>query len=311
MTSETGAMESAQHAPRNASPGFYRFAFGESEITVLSDGHFHFPTDVLAIDDPLEVQGYGVDPYMREAYFRSRLVPSDHIPLQASPVLIDKGSRRTLVDSGWGAGEESPPTGGRLGQSLEATGVSPGSIDQVALTHAHPDHAWVGAGEERVDSQRNEHMMRLYPETDEEIRRMAARCIPYCHSAIMFRRSLLDEGLNYDPSGSLMSDFVFFIEVARLHKVANLPEVLVRRHIRDESYYQRRFNRGMQNRRLARLSLRAVRELDLPKRYCFYPLARLAYPYIPNGPKRLVRRVAGLAEEAARGGQGEGTERAP
>lgn len=179
---------------------------------------------------------------------------------------------------------------------------------QAAFLDAHPDHAWVGAGEERVDTQRGEHMMRLYPETDAEVRRMAARCIPYCHSAIMFRRSLLDEGLNYDASGSLMSDFVFFIAVARLHKVANLPEVLVRRHIRDESYYQRRFNRGMQNRRLARLSSWAVRELELPKRYYFYPLARLAYPYIPNGPKRLVRRVAGLAEQVARGGHGEGTE---
>lgn len=168
---------------------------------------------------------------------------------------------------------------------------------QAAFLDAHPDHAWVGAGEERVDTQRGEHMMRLYPETDAEVRRMAARCIPYCHSAIMFRRSLLDEGLGYDPNGSLMSDFVLFIEVAKRHKVANLQEVLVRRYIRDESFYQRRFTRAVQNRRLARLSARAVREFRLPKRYYLYPLARLAYPYVPNGAKRLARRLSGLPEE--------------
>lgn len=167
---------------------------------------------------------------------------------------------------------------------------------QVAFLDANPDHAWVGAGEERVDTQRSEHMFRLYPERDGDVRRMAARCIPYCHSAVMFRRSLVDEGLNYDPNGSFMSDFVFFIEVAKRHKVANLPEVLVRRHIRDESFYQRTYKTRVQNRRLSRLSARAIREFGLPPHNYAYPLARLAYPYVPTPLKRLVRRGGGLVE---------------
>jgi len=136
-----GALRKDASATETPSPGFYRFAFGELEITVLSAGHFHYPPYIVAVDDPVEIQAYNADPETREEYFRSRLVPSDLIPLQQSPVLIDSGNQRTLVDSGHMAGADwTPPTAGRLGPSLEAAGISPGSIDQVVLTHAHPDH---------------------------------------------------------------------------------------------------------------------------------------------------------------------------
>lgn len=172
---------------------------------------------------------------------------------------------------------------------------------QSAFLDAYPDHAWVGCAEDREDTQRNEIFTRVYPRDDADIRRMAAKCIPYCHSAVMFRRSLLGEGLNYDPAQPFLIDFEFFLRVAARHKVANLPDPLVKRYVRDESYFQSRFSTARQNRRLALLCARAVREFGLPPRYYLYPLARLIYPWLPNALKRRVRGTQGLVESRDHG----------
>jgi glycosyltransferase EpsE len=167
---------------------------------------------------------------------------------------------------------------------------------QVAFLEKHPDYGWVGSGEEREDSQRNEHVMRLYPETDEAIRRQAAKCIPYCHSAVMFRRELVLGGVNYDPAQKYLIDFEFFLRVAKRCKVANLPEVLVKRRLRNESYFQANFTRARQNARLAWLCGKAIRQFGLPLSCYMFPLARLGYPLVPNFLKRRVRANSGLIE---------------
>ena len=167
---------------------------------------------------------------------------------------------------------------------------------QVAFLDAHPEVAWIGCGEERRDTQRGETAERLYPTTDAAIRRMAARCIPYSHSGVTFRRSLRGEGLNYDPSVPYLIDFEFFLRVAERHRVANLDEVLVMRRLRGESFFQSRFKRRAQNRALARLSARAVRRFGLPVWHLGYPLARLGYDLMPHGLKQRLRRAAGLTE---------------
>lgn len=127
---------------KSQSPGFYRFAFGEMDVTVLSDGYFYYPPEDVGLDDPVEVQAYGVDPETREEYFRSRRLPTDRIPLQVNSVLIDSGDQRTLVDPGVVHPIELAPMMGRLGHSLKAAGIAPESIDQVLLTHAHADHMY-------------------------------------------------------------------------------------------------------------------------------------------------------------------------
>lgn len=167
---------------------------------------------------------------------------------------------------------------------------------QVAFLDEHPEVAWLGCGEERRDTQRGETAERFYPTTDKAIRRMAARCIPYSHSGVTFRRSLRDEGLNYDPSVPYLIDFEFFLRVAEHHEVANLGDVLVMRRLRDESFFQSRFKRRAQNRALARLSAGAVRRFGLPVWHLGYPLARLGYDLVPNGLKQRLRRAAGLTE---------------
>lgn len=167
---------------------------------------------------------------------------------------------------------------------------------QAAFLDAHPDVAWLGCGEERCDTQRGEHAIRLYPQDDAAIRAMAARCIPYSHSGVMLRRAIVAEGLNYDPWQSCLIDFDLFLRVASRHRVANLPEPLVLRRLRDDSFFQSRFRRRAQNRALARMQADAVRRFALPARFHLFPLVRLGYDLVPDRAKRLLRRMAGLRE---------------
>jgi glycosyltransferase EpsE len=168
---------------------------------------------------------------------------------------------------------------------------------QFALFESDSDLAWVGCGEERIDSQRNEHINRLFPADDSEIRKQCAKCIPYCHSGVMFKKSLIDEGINYDPEQPYMIDFHLFLRVAEKYKVANVPEVLMKRYVRDESFYQDKYSTGKQNKRLAWHCMRAVKLFKLPFWYNIYPLARLIYPYLPIPVKRIVRKKQGLSEK--------------
>lgn len=114
---------------RGSAPGFYRFRLGAFELTVLSDGHFGLPAELFAPEVASE---------RRAAFYESRRLPADLIPMAANPVVIAAGDRRILVDAG--TGNELPSTTGRLAASLAAAGISASSIDTVVLTHAHGDH---------------------------------------------------------------------------------------------------------------------------------------------------------------------------
>ena len=187
---------------------------------------------------------------------------------------------------------------GRYVANLDADDEAlPGRLaKQAAYLDAHPECGWLGTGERRVDLDTGETVDRTLPTTDAAVRRLSARCIPYVHSSVMFRRSLVERGVNYDPAQAFMQDFEFFLRAAAVCGVANLPEVLVMRRIRRASFYQSSLKKGRYNRRLSALSARAVRQFGLPPWSLVYPAARLGYIYVPEPLRRVIRRVGGLTD---------------
>jgi glyoxylase-like metal-dependent hydrolase (beta-lactamase superfamily II) len=109
----------------------YAFQHGSFHVTVLSDGHFGLPAEIVAPDaSPAEW-----------AEIERRLGGSAGIVrANANIPLIRSGNDLILVDVGGGG--KFQPTEGQLAHAVSAAGYDKGAITKVLLTHAHPDHLW-------------------------------------------------------------------------------------------------------------------------------------------------------------------------
>jgi glyoxylase-like metal-dependent hydrolase (beta-lactamase superfamily II) len=113
---------------KTQAPGYYRMMLGDFEITAISDGTVDLPmTDLLkGMPKP------ALDKTFAEAYLK--------VPVETSVngFLINTGSKLILIDSG--AGGLFGPTLGRFVANLKAAGYQPEQVDEIYVTHMHPDH---------------------------------------------------------------------------------------------------------------------------------------------------------------------------
>lgn len=106
----------------------YRRKLGSYEITVLADGYIDLPHGVWA----------NVSPEDMDAHLRDAFLPAGYIRNGVNAYLINTGERLILIDSG-GRDLFGPNTGLFPG-NLADVGVKPEDIDQIMVTHVHPDH---------------------------------------------------------------------------------------------------------------------------------------------------------------------------
>lgn len=174
----------------------------------------------------------------------------------------------------------------------------PGRFEkQVSFLRQNEKVGVVGSDYLRIDDIRDKNHIRGYPKKDKKIRRAMSKYIPIAHSSVMFRRRAVVEVGGYNESLSDHEDLDLWIRVAKNWKLANIPEPLIVRHIRSDSYWHRNFSRHARNVHLAKLNARAVKELSLPFYYYVFPLARLAYSWLPIRLKRTVRHLLSDIEE--------------
>jgi len=119
----------AAPAKGGQAPGFYRTMVGNIQVTSLLDGGTEFANDLFADAKPETLSGAKKDNFLDEA---------KPFPGYVNGFLINTGSRLILVDTG---ARGSGPNVGRLINNLASAGVRPDDIDDVIITHAHPDHA--------------------------------------------------------------------------------------------------------------------------------------------------------------------------
>jgi glyoxylase-like metal-dependent hydrolase (beta-lactamase superfamily II) len=119
----------AKEAPAGAqAPGIYRLKVGDYEITVFNDGTAALP-----------VKYYSGDPEGAARLLKEAFAPSTEMaPTSFNAWLINTGNKLILVDTGYSTA--IGPVAGHLPKALAAANVNPADIDDVVITHVHPDH---------------------------------------------------------------------------------------------------------------------------------------------------------------------------
>ena len=113
---------------KTQAPGYYRMMLGDFELTALSDGTVKLPVkDLLTNTTPGKV-----DAALKRAFI------AHPVETSVNAFLINTGSKLVLVDTG--AAGLFGPTLGNVMANLKASGYQPEQVDEIYITHMHPDH---------------------------------------------------------------------------------------------------------------------------------------------------------------------------
>lgn len=113
---------------KTQAPGYYRMMLGDIELTALSDG-----TVGLHVEKLLQ----GTTPKKVEAAL-ARWKLATPVETSVNGYLLNTGGKLVLIDAG--AGSLFGPTLGKLVANLKAAGYQPEQVDEIYITHMHPDH---------------------------------------------------------------------------------------------------------------------------------------------------------------------------
>jgi len=115
---------------KKSAPGYYRVMLGDFEITALSDGAFMPPVNKLL---------QGISPKAIDKALSADF--QNPMAMSINAFLINTGSKLILVDTGLGGFEEGFGPGlNHVIENLKAAGYTPEQVDEVYITHMHPDH---------------------------------------------------------------------------------------------------------------------------------------------------------------------------
>jgi glyoxylase-like metal-dependent hydrolase (beta-lactamase superfamily II) len=124
----TGSAIASAPLAKTGNPGWYRMMLGDFEVTALSDGTVTLPTDTLL----LNTTKAKVAAALAKSYLKAPTETS------VNAYLINTGTKLVLIDAG--AGTLFGPTLGKLVANLKASGYTPEQVDEIYITHMHPDH---------------------------------------------------------------------------------------------------------------------------------------------------------------------------
>ena len=127
-----GANPAAAAAPPadKQAPGLYRYRIGAFELTALYDGIWYRPiTEKFIRNAPFAEVEHALD---------AAFMPHDKLETPFTTLIVNTGKKLVLIDTGTGG--QIAPTAGMIGANLAAAGIDPKAVDQIVISHFHPDH---------------------------------------------------------------------------------------------------------------------------------------------------------------------------
>lgn len=122
----TGARADPRFVP--VTPEARSFHIGALTLTALHDEQIVIPNDGKTFAPGMSTREVA-------KVLRAAGAPTDEITLSVNALLVRTGHRLILIDTGLG-----PQYHGELLASLRVAGVLPGEVNEVLITHPHPDH---------------------------------------------------------------------------------------------------------------------------------------------------------------------------
>ena len=123
-----GAVHAEAPQAKGQAPGWYRMMLGKFEITALNDGSVSLPVDKLLTN----AKPATIESLLARSYLKAPVETS------VNAYLVNTGAKLILIDTG-AAGLFGPTLGKLLG-NLKASGYQPEQVDEIYITHMHPDH---------------------------------------------------------------------------------------------------------------------------------------------------------------------------
>jgi glyoxylase-like metal-dependent hydrolase (beta-lactamase superfamily II) len=123
----SGAALAAAPMAKTPAPGYFRVMLGAFEITPISDGTVE-----------LQVEKLLAQPVAATNHALSKVFLMTPLETSVNVFVVNTGTKLILIDAG--AGSLFGPTLGKLVANLKASGYEPAQIDDIFITHLHPDH---------------------------------------------------------------------------------------------------------------------------------------------------------------------------
>ena len=130
LAARAGLAAAETPAANTPAPGFYRYKIGSYELTALYDGIWYRPiTDKFIRNASFADVEHALD----EAF-----MPHDKLATPFTTLIVNTGKKLVLIDTGTGG--QIASSAGVLRGNLTAAGIDPKAVDQIVISHFHPDH---------------------------------------------------------------------------------------------------------------------------------------------------------------------------